>query len=57
MVNNFDKINSKGTITIDSRIQNEKKGVFQASSQVFFDDKKVANGNFRYINPKFFLTR
>ena len=41
VVNNFDKINSKGTITIDSRIENEKKGVFQASSQVFLKIKKL----------------
>jgi len=50
--NFFAKINKKGKMIINAEILNNRNGAVEAKATIFFNEKKVSDGIFKFFNPK-----
>ena len=49
--NFYSKINTAGDLRIEAKIIKNLRGAMEAKATVFFNNKKVSDGLFKYFNP------
>ena len=49
--NFYSKINKSGELIVKGEIIKEKNGVIEAKANILFNNEKVSDGTFRFLNP------